>query len=176
MAWNNLDKYLSIRGEMKSGDAIQWRGNSLLGWAIRLWSKEVNHTSLVIDLSLYKEMGNRRWVLEAEAEGIDFNLLSLRLRHFDGEVWWLPIRPEFYKYRDIVAAWAFDKKGTKYDYGSLFKNMFGKVSAEANKLFCSEFFYLAWKNATGNDFGMRKAPLPCDIPKMGMFKDPIQIL
>jgi hypothetical protein len=58
--------------------------------------------------------------------------------------------------------------GIPYDYQSIFHQLFGKVSADARRLFCSEYCYLAY-GFTG------KAPAPADMPALGIFEQPIKL-
>lgn len=171
----DLSSYLAVRDRMKSGDCILWKSKSALGWLIRFWSRGYNHASILLNLSEYKVLKDRRWMLEALEHGTVLTLLSVRLKGFRGEVWWHPVRADYDQYRDAVAAWALDYVGTAYDYDSLFRQAFAAVSADAGKLFCSEYFYLAWKSAMNRDFGMRSAPKPGDIPTMGIFDAPVKI-
>ena len=75
---------------------------------------------------------------------------------------------------DRIGSWAYQHVGTKYDYSSLFKQAIGRVSANAHKLFCSEFWFLACKQAGVPLTG--KAPRPGDIPKLDVFAKKTKIL
>jgi hypothetical protein len=63
----------------------------------------------------------------------------------------------------MIETLAFQYIGVPYDYKSLFKNAFGRVSADARALFCSEYCFLCY-GKTG------KAPTPGEMPKLGIFK------
>lgn len=160
---------------MKSGDCLLWRSSSPLGWLIRLFSKEFNHASIVLSLSAYENLSDRRWQLEALEHGTVLTLISKRLEGYKGEVWWYPVKTIFDRDRAMVESWALEHVGIGYDYHSLFRQVFVKVSANAKRLFCSEYFYLAWRHATGFDFGMETAPRPGDIPSMRIFDKPVKI-
>jgi len=147
----------------------------LLGRLIRVWSKDFNHASIVLSLDAYRNLKDRRWQLEALEHGTVLTLISRRLEGFRGEVWWYPVKEIYDQNRGLAESWALDHVGVGYDYQSLFRQAFATVSANANRLFCSEYFYLAWSYATGSDFGMQKAPMPGDIPRMGIFDKPVKI-
>lgn len=156
--------YLTFRDDMQTGDALQWKSNSFIGWAIRKKTKgDVNHTSMVINLT---EFGtDRRFCIEALDYGIDLNLVSRRLKNFDGEVYWHPLINQTEETRIVMGRYALGTLGIPYDYKSIFKQIFGKVSADAKQLFCSEMLYLA---AVEAGFSKRKkAPTPADIPNLG---------
>lgn len=168
---NNLAIYNTVKGEMKTGDLLQWRSNSMIGALIRWRTKsEVNHSSLVLRFLEYEDSEGRRFTTEALEHGTVLNLLSRRLAEFDGSVWWYPLQDKFTDiYRGSVAVRALDMIGLPYDYESIFKQIVGKVSADSRSLFCSEYCYLS--------YGFRgEAPTPADMPGMGIFKEPVKIL
>ena len=178
----NLDRYLTVRPQMKSCDCLLWESNSILGWAIRLISKKYNHAALI--LNEFEDLTNHKYILEALEHGIVLSQIGRRLEHYNGKVYWLKAKPEYDYLRKDAAIWAIQQVGVPYDYGSLFKNLFSRVSADASKLFCSEFVYIAWKYAylknggesdNGKVFNLGKAPVPADMPKMGIWEDPVRI-
>ena len=173
---DKLKMYLTCRHLLRTGDCILWRSNSIIGWLIRKFSKgNVNHVSLVIRLDEYGNKLDRRFLLEALGSGIVLRLLSRRLMNFTGQVWWLPLKDKYNGNRDTIGEWALLKVGIPYDYHSVFKNTLGRVSAEASKLFCSEYCFMAWK-AAGIKLKGNKAPRPTDIKALDIFKKAIRIL
>ena len=171
----DLTLYNSLKEKMQTGDCLLWQSRSLIGWLIRKFSHaDVNHAGLVIRPQKHSYFLNRRFTLEALENGIQLRLLSERLRHFKGRVWLWPLRDEFDDYRDEIAVWAISKEGTPYDYTSLFKQIMGRVSADAKEFFCSEFCYIAWKDV-GIPMRDQKAPRPGDIPSLGIFTAPLLI-
>ena len=170
---NNYNTYKEI---MKTGDCLLWRSHTMIGWLIRFFSKApVNHAGLIIRPEEHGHFRDRRFTIEALEQGIILRLLSERLRSFDGEVWLYPLKDEFDEYRSKIGDWAIEKEGTPYDYGSLFKMIFGRVSADMKEFFCSEFCYMAWEE-NGLPVNEEKAPRPGDIPELGLFKEPILII
>lgn len=185
MSTNDLTTYYQKRKFIRSGDALQWKSNKPLGKAIRIWSPGYNHTAMAVQLEFHHGVKDARWIIEADKGGVQFHILSRELERYPGEVWWFKVSPALDEYRDAVAAWAVNKEGTPYDYGSLFKNILGRVSANANALFCSELFFMAWKevlqgkfdkHGLKKDFGMEKAPRPGDIWDMGIFMSRVRIV
>ena len=168
---NDLTNYNEVKHLMKTGDCIQWRTSSIVGWLIRLFSKgEVNHSSLVITL---KEYSDRRFLLEALSE-IELRVLSKRLAEFDGEAWWYPLKDKYNGCRKKIGQWTLLQAGIDYDYGGVIRQIAGRVSADVKKLWCSEFCFFGWK------FGgvplKGKAPRPVDIPKYKIFKKPVKLI
>jgi len=167
---NDLSAYNAAKDGMKTGDLLQWRSDSLVGALIRWRTKSgVNHSSLVLRLSEYEGLERRRWTTEALEHGTVLNLLSRRLETFGGECWWYPLQDSWNEYREKVGEWALKMIGVPYDYESIFKQIVGKVSADARALFCSEYCYMA--------YGLiGKAPSPGEMPELGIFKEPVKIL
>lgn len=171
----DITNYYGCRDSLKTGDVIQWKTYGLIGWLIRRFTKgNVNHTSLIVEVGGYEGLRERKFMLEAQGHGIVLTSLSKRLTEHKGEAYVLPLKSEFNDKRINVGNWAFQQVGIKYDYDSLFAQMSGKVWAVADKYFCSEFNYFAWKNADipmYNPDGL--APRPCDIDSLGIFENPI---
>ncbi len=167
---NDLSIYNAIKGEMRTGDLLQWKTNSLFGALIRWRTKSnVNHSSLVIRLKEYEGLEGRRWTTEAMGHGTVLNLLSRRLETHKGECWWYPLADSWDLLRGDVGAWAMEQIGIPYDFGSIAKQIIGCVSADARELFCSEYCFLS--------YGLKgKAPNPGEMPDLGIFKEPVKLI
>ena len=165
----DLTLYNQHKQDMMTGDLLLWRANSLLGLAIRHFSKaDVNHASLVMHFAQYEGDAHRRFTTEALSKGIILNLLSKQLEQYDGKVWWYRLKSDWESRRAMIGTSAMRYIGTPYDYKSLFKNAFGRVSANARELFCSEYCFLC--------YGLNGvAPTPGDMPKLGIFWEPVLI-
>lgn len=162
-------KYEAIKSQMMTGDLLLWRSNTLLGAAIRRFSRaNVNHAGLVIRLQEYEGSEGRRFTTEALEHGIVLNLLSAQLKNHDGKVWWYPLRAEWQGKRRAIGERAFAWLGAPYDYPALFANAIKKVHADPERLFCSEYCFLCY-GFTG------EAPTPGDMPQLGIFSDPVLI-
>jgi hypothetical protein len=166
---NNLAQYLAIREEMKTGDMLAWASNSLIGRIIRWRSGPYSHTSGIIRLTEYEGLPKRRFTLEAMKYGFYPAILSNDLKNYAGRVWWYALKDEWNPKRQAIGEKALSLIGIGYDYKSLFRNALGRVNSDARKLFCSEAWFLIYGFAG-------KAPTPSDMPKLGIFKDPVQIL
>jgi hypothetical protein len=164
--------YTEISKEIQTGDCVMWRSHRLLGRAIRIWSPGYNHASLVLRLPEY-EGRLRRYQLEALEHGIVLTLLSRSIEEYDGEVFWLPLREIPDQTRRRIGEWAVAQVGTPYDYESLFAQMFGRVSVDARRFFCSEFVFLAYRHVEIVPDG--RAPKPSDIPALGVFGEMVEI-
>jgi len=171
-----LSIYDKYREHMLSGDSLLYKTKGTIP-SIIMWFTEYSHAGLILHNGYNCGIDTDRvWTLEAEASGVEANWLREKLSSFQGEVYWYPLNiPDDDPRRDLVVEYARLKQGTKYDFGSLFKNIAGRVSVNARKLFCSELNYLAYYySGLIKDTGV--APRPGDIPKFGIFKDPIRIM
>lgn len=137
-----VDIYDRVKNDMKTGDILYWRSKSLVGSLIR-WRTggRGNHISQIIRLTDC-EAGERRYHTEAVERGVYPNLLSKRIKEFTGSVWWLPLTDAWDICREDIAVRMAEMWGTPYDYPSLFWQIIGSVSTDAEQLFCSEF---AWR-------------------------------
>ena len=168
---NDLSKYFAIKDQMHTGDLLQWRSSSVIGWLIR-WKTdaEVNHSGLVLRMPEYEGEQKRRWTSEALEHGVYPILLSRRLACFDGSVWWHQLKPEFDSMRRIVGVKMAEMWGVGYDFGSLFKQIVAKVSTDTKAFFCSEYCYYCMG-------GEGTAPNPGEITKVGFWREEgVQIL
>jgi len=170
----DLTSYTAVRPYTDSGDMIEFASATILGRAIRFFTKKkVNHTALVLNLEKYEGLKDRRFLLEALEHGIQLSLLSKRLKEFKGRVYWSRLRDEFEHDRQGIAAWAIQQVGTKYDYRSLFKNMFGKVNQDARAYFCSEFYHMSLVHV--GILGRGVAVRPGEFEQFKIFKHTVEL-
>lgn len=172
---NDLNEYYLHRPLMRTGDILQWRSASVLGWLIRKFSKAaVNHTSLIITLDVYD--ADRLFTTEALGDGIELNIVSTRLEKYQGEVWWMPLKSEYQMHRHLIGQEALRTLGTPYDYGALISQAVTRVKANPKKQFCSEHAFIMSKLA-----GIPKlqkidiAPRPGDMGLLGIYERSVKI-
>ena len=172
---NDLSKYLEQRPKIRTGDAILWSGKGIIPSLIKFFSKgEFNHVSLVIRLThVGDDLVRRVFLLEALESGIDLNTLSGRLSEYNGEAWHFPLHCDDFQ-RGLIFKWALLNCDRKYDYGSLFKNIFGRVSVDAKRFFCSEYYIAACIHAKILDTDV--AYRPADFPKLKIFGEPVKLI
>lgn len=175
-----LERYHRFQQKMRTGDLLSWSSDSALGWLIRKFTQsDINHSGMVIRFQDYEEKhgASRRFTLEALGPGVELNVLSRRLENFKGRVYWHALKEEYDDKRPLLGAAALQFAGVKYDYRSLLKNVFGRVSAEAARLFCSEYVYVTFDKCQFSpncedtklliQLAEGKAPVPADMPKLG---------
>jgi hypothetical protein len=137
--------YNEIRDLVKTGDRLEFAGSSFLSKTIRFFTKQsVNHTALALSIDNWsKYPGNRKFVLEAEPEGVVLRPLSLDLQVKGTICYWTPLATATTANRDAMANYALQMLGKKYDFGSLFLNALGPVHSDARKFFCSELYFMS---------------------------------
>jgi hypothetical protein len=171
-----LIPYHKARSEMKNGDLVEFSSHSLIGNAIKYFTnKDVNHSALLFHVEEFKDIKDRKFLMEALADGIELNLFSLRLRGYKGKVYWYPLKDEYDHLRDKIACLALLAEGRvdeiAYDYLSLFKNMWKKVSVDVEKnSFCSEFYQYVLQESGVIPKG-KKAMRPGEFTKLGVHKE-----
>lgn len=168
---NDLSIYEKHKDAMKTGDLLEWRSPTLIGWGIRFVTGEmVNHSSLVIRLAEYEGLERRRYTTEALQHGTVLNLLSRRLEKFTGQVWWYPLKDDWNDKRQQIGECALKYIGIPYDFGSIFKQLIARVGVDFRAFFCSEYVWAC--------YGMEgEAPYPGEIvKKLDIFKPAVRIL
>jgi len=166
--------YENVRDIIQTGDLLQWRSATALGWLIRKFSKaKDNHTGGAVLFKEYQGKERRRFTLEALEHGYVLNLLSRRLGSHKGECYWHALKPEFRIFRVPIGIEMLKFCGVPYDYGSLFRQVFGHVSANARNLFCSEAIYLACRDAGCPipDEWITTAPQPGDMTALRLWDE-----
>ena len=184
-------KYVEIRDSIKTGDRFEFASKSVLGSIIRWFTKEeVNHTALALSIDEYSNYpGNRKFLLEALPDGIDLRPASLDVQECKGSVYYTPLLSLFDSRRQSMADWGLQQVGKPYDYGNLFKNIFGAVNAEMKKFFCSEYYFVALVSAgivPGTEIkggkvvdlngAPVKAPRPGEFGSFPIFGETIEII
>ncbi|MEA1876960.1 MAG: hypothetical protein U9N86_08845 [Bacteroidota bacterium] len=169
-----MSEYLKHRKFMLTGDMLEFSSNSLIGKLIR-WKtgKDVNHTSLILRLNEFKDLKTRVFTLESLGSGIELHLLSNRIKDFDGSVYWYALKEKYDKYRGQISSWGLKQIDVKYDYSSVFANLFGKISMDGRLYFCSEYVQSAYQR-----YGLiedRKACRPGEFGDYNLHYERVQI-
>ncbi len=164
--------YEKNKGKLRTGDCLLWRSKSVLGWAIRLFSQgRYNHAGLVIRPREGSWLMDRRVTIEALGNGVVLRLLSERLQDYKGEVWVYPLLEGYSVFRKKLEKWSESRLGIPYDYESLFRQVFGRVSTNAEEYFCSELVFSAYEEV-GMLVESVHAPRPGDLPLLKVFGSP----
>ena len=178
---NDLSKYKEVREWMYTADLLTYDGDGAVAWAIQKWSPGANHAGMVLHLPEYAGEFHRRWTMEATGHGVRMAFLSELLEKVNGEVWWHPLRtdiPDLETKRNAAGCWALERQGVvKYDFKGLLQFPFKKVSADINRLVCSEYVQFAWGN--GKIIPMLVGAVmnkPSDLPLLDVTLPPTRIV
>lgn len=194
---NDLSLYNIYRPEIKTWDMFAYVSREPLGQIIRWWSPGANHISGALSLDEYCGEEDRRWTLEAGSKGVCLELLSRVLEHYPGDVWWYPLDVDD-DVRRIIGEEALNRVGYGYDYFGIIRNMFSRVSINAARYFCSEYYWDpvrdAWfRYACGHSkqdlldhwhleeknmefFEDDVAPRPSDVLLLPLYKKPVLLI
>lgn len=176
----DLGQYYVYRHLMDNGDLLEFATHSFVGRMIRkITKKDVNHTALLWCVDQFKNIKDRKFIMEALANGLELNLISARLKNYKGTIYWHSLKSEYNEYRDEVASICLLAEGRivemKYDYISLIRNSYKKVSVDVEKYsFCSEF--AQWVLEESKILKKQDAALrPGEFDNLGIYKPRIKI-
>jgi len=160
---------------------------------------------MVLRLREYKEFERKRFTTESRLlGGTVLNRLSHRLEHYDGEVYWYPLKDDWDLYREKIGEQMLERIGIPFDVASglrtTLRRLFGarcrKVGEsmglkaivswinrhEQNEVFCSEYCYWVYEESTRNLPNkpemnkLSELPLPDDMENLGIFEKGERIL
>jgi hypothetical protein len=155
-----MNKYFAQRPNIGTGDRIACAGNSFFSAMIRMKTEQkFSHEAItMVDTRL-----DSVDIWEAVGSGFCRTPLSEWLKHYDGEVWHYPLRPQFYNNRRAMKDAAKLLRGTPYDWPEIMRlTIVESVETDEDKLFCSEALYVIGCRAGLPNEGFRKAPVPGD--------------
>jgi hypothetical protein len=167
----DLGIYELHKDEMKTGDLLEWRSPTLIGWGIRFVTGQmVNHSGLVLRLKEYEGTERYRYTTEAVGHGTVLTFLRRKLEHHKGECYWYALKDEWNPRRQAIGECALKYIGIPYDYGSIFKQLIARVGVDFRALFCSEYVWAC--------YGFEgEAPWPGEIAKkVDIFKPAVRLL
>lgn len=173
-----LELYEQYRYQIQTADLLEFRANSLLGWAIRTKTKQnVNHTSGAILYQMVDGTQVRRYIGESLADGFHLHYLSEVLKNYDGEVYWLQLKPEYDYHRVSIAEEAIKLEGKGYDYKDLFRLLVKRVNLDSGRVFCSEAWHIALikSGLLAENINRGEAFVPGEFGLTGLYRTPIRI-
>lgn len=89
--------YQEARKLMKPGDVLAFGGKGHCSELIKLATfSTVSHVGIVLQTQVLDDQTSRFFnqVIEATSDGVGISRLSDMLSHYDGEVWWLPLKKD----------------------------------------------------------------------------------
>lgn len=182
-----MSVYNSVRDIFKTGDGLGFANTGFISKAIMLKTKKdadpqnqirLSHFGGLIRAGEYEGLERRRFTVEAMSIGFYPDILSKYIKNYPGHIYWYPLKDEWNKYRTLIGEEILLMIGTKYDWLAVGKQLFGKVSADARRMFCSEAWQIGYQNVAPhlcNDVG-GIGLTPTGIWKLGVFKSPIKLI
>jgi hypothetical protein len=159
--------YIEARENMKTGDCLLFSSFSPISMGIKFFtSSPWSHASLIIRLSEYEGEERHRYYVEATSPTVKLTRLTAKMMDYTGVIAWLPLPNFMNEHRILMGCMMLQLIDKKYDYGSVLKQIFRRVSTDADRFFCSELCGYIW-GITCDD---GKAPTPADIPGLDIFK------
>jgi len=136
--------YSKIRPGIRPGDAIAFHGTKAVSKGIALYEKFktgaefstcITHIASAVSGPIVLD---RKLMIEANEGEVNARSISSVLTGYSGTIWWYPLREELSQYREAMDLRCWETIGTKYDFGSFFRNLSGNVLLDIRRLFCSE--------------------------------------
>lgn len=159
--------YLEIRDKMKTGDCLLFSSYSPIAMGIKFFtSSPWSHAALIIRLGEYEGEERHRYYIEATSPTVKLTRLTAKMMDYTGVIAWLPLPEEMDARRVLMGCMMLQLVDKRYDYKSVFKQMFKKVSQDADSFFCSELCGYIWGIVCEDN----TAPTPADIPGLSIFK------
>jgi len=138
--------YPEVKGDLRAGDLLCFRGAGLISGAIRwLTRSSYSHVGIVY---LFE---GRRYVLESVGAGVRLALLSELVRHYQGGIDHFELVDATEEQRCGAISFVFQQMGKLYDKDGLFKFLgfllTGKKDrpSRAQRWFCSEIVAEAYR-------------------------------
>ena len=164
--------YDDIRDIILPGDVLAFSGkgkfSDLIKWAT---GSVVSHVGIVINNVVAFNQ-----VVEAATingfSGVSTNFLYKRILEYDGELWWLPLKPEVRKKLDIAAMQKFllAQDGKKYDLPQAIAAGLALIKNEEDfsEMFCSEIVAAALE--VGGIVSLNASEMtPIDVCKLDIY-------
>jgi hypothetical protein len=152
-----LNKYHVIRGMVKTGDRLACHSHHLFGRMIRRVTGDfINHEAAIIRYSSFETRSvDLVDIIEAIEGGFIRQPFSEWLAKYPGVVFLHQLRPELENKRTAFGRELLKLRNRDYDWIDCGRCALGDVLANDEKVFCSEAYFLAGKNA-----GL---PIPGDV-------------
>lgn len=194
--------YEKIREGIRPGDMLAFHGCGIISRGIAIYEhlktrvpiqQCITHVAMVCSGPIILD---RKLMLEADEGEVNARSVSATLSEYNGRVFWYPLREELCYFRSAMDLLCWNKIGKKYDYGSFFGNLFGNVSLDGRRYFCSELLQavfqivpeeiideiLRHKEKTESDFPVlklffkKKALRPHQLIQLPFYKPRIEII
>jgi hypothetical protein len=181
--------YQELRGQIRTGDLLLFRGNRLIsGWIEELSDSPYSHCAILA------RWGDRIIAFQADLRGVEILPASTMVCKYQGKVDWWPLKAEWR--RDgalddrLLLDTALTLLGIKYAYWTLIelgvRILLGRAlnpteaHATPDSLFCSQFVSLVYRTASREKIRVNPAAndactSPADFATSGFFEPRYQL-
>lgn len=152
--------YAEARNNMLPGDILAFGGKGGFSTLIKRFTfSPVSHVGAVLQTKMVSENGGRFFnnIIESTSlgdfNGVQVSRVSERLRDYDGEVWWLPLKQSLRQFcfdEDAYFQFMFDSDRKPYDTAQAVMSALDLIpdsKEDYDKFFCSELVAAALKAA-----------------------------
>ncbi|MEO5371240.1 MAG: hypothetical protein H7833_14300 [Magnetococcus sp. DMHC-1] len=183
--------YDKARPDMLPGDVIAFSGSGSFSELIKFSTlSSVSHVAVIMQTKLMvdgdPQSGMFNQIIEAvTTQGVVIKRLSDKLKDYDGEIWWLPLRRSLQKSMDKKKFFDFliHQEGKKYDMPQAVKSaldasdnipLIGKLThnqEDFSAFFCSELVAGALETAGAIKHLNASEVTPIDLCRFAIFND-----
>ena len=168
-------KYEDIRSKMKPGDILAFGGRGMFSSIIKIFTySPVSHVGIVMATENNGVQVNH--LIEStsleDANGVSTSRLSDVIAHYNGEVWWLPLKKKmtkaqekrFFKFLDATV-------GREYDMWQAVKSALSLITnrEDSVKYFCSELASAALEHVGIVDELNASEVTPADLVRWNIY-------
>lgn len=150
--------YADIRDQIQTGDVIAYGGKGLLSGGIKgATNSPVSHVGIALRTeiisSAQEHAGKVLFTIESTSldgfHGVVVSQLSLRIKQYDGDVWWLPLNAvSRAKLKiDVLADFLLRQDHKPYDYLQAVTSPLGFQQEDWSRWFCSELAVAGYETA-----------------------------
>ena len=179
---NDLSVYNQLRPNMKTGDCLGFQNTGIIPWLIR-WKTSsdgpipLSHWGGIIRYPEYEGGEERRFTVEAEADGFYPRILSDYIKDYDGHIYYYALKDDWDIYRNKIGADIMSMYGKGYDWLGVAKRLLGIVNINMRRLYCSVAWQVGLQNTAPTLCNKVDGALsPAGMNKLGCFKNPVKII
>lgn len=136
--------YTEIRDGMQTGDIIAFGGTSIFSLAVNAFTGKCknDHHIAHVAMVLGTTAGSAKIVqlIEANITGVNITRMANRVKYYEGEIWWYPIKRNLQVKTKPMLKWLLAQEGKPYDIPQAMLSAFDFIPQpeDLSKLFCSE--------------------------------------
>lgn len=182
--------YDEVRNLMKPGDVIAFGGEGPLSEVIKKSTfSPVSHVGIILNNNDIDGLDVFNLIIESTSlgdgfAGVQINRMSLHIKTYKGQIWWLPLSAETRAKMNITKFLAFcaSKEGVPYDAMQAVRSRLDDFplvkdnEEDFSKLFCSELDTAALEFSGAIGTINASTQTPQDVCEFAIYDDYVQLL